>query len=82
MHCQKCGSELILLDDGHGCGGMGSKYGCEKCDAVFVQMSGGVISTVGPVSLSLVETLSKHRSREALREGVSIDISETADLYN
>ena len=46
IFCQKCESPLITLSIG-GCGGLGSHYGCEKCDIVWKQVTGGFLPTSG-----------------------------------
>lgn len=42
--CPKCEESLIHLSSG-GCGGYGSHLGCEKCDIVWQQVTGGILST-------------------------------------
>jgi hypothetical protein len=44
MSCPYCQGVLTSLSYG-GCGGQGSLYGCENCDAVFRQETGGLAPT-------------------------------------
>jgi len=44
--CPYCRGRLIRLESG-GCGGWGSLKGCEKCDKMFMQDSGGIAATRG-----------------------------------
>lgn len=39
-YCTECGSKLVYLNGG-GCGGFRSLRGCERCQSVFRQISGG-----------------------------------------
>ncbi|MFH1036817.1 MAG: hypothetical protein V1756_02040 [Patescibacteria group bacterium] len=54
MFCSSCCVSLELLVRG-GCGGKRAIYGCPKCDALFRQTTGGIISTPGGEELIRIE---------------------------
>jgi len=52
-----------------GCGGNGGIMGCVKCDAMWMQNSGGIVPTAGGESWSpMTEKLSSYKARKAARE--------------
>jgi uncharacterized protein YbaR (Trm112 family) len=63
MRCPCCQNVLELVAHG-GCGGNGTLLGCETCDAVFHQDTGGLVSTRGGEQYSRMSyTLSGYRAR-------------------
>lgn len=71
LHCPDCGWILLQLEYG-GCGGNGSLTGCEMCNKVFLQTSGGIRDT-GEMSYTrehytLEEYLKSHPEKKRKRE--------------
>ena len=59
-YCQHCGAQDWEYLESGGCGGRGETKGCRKCGTVFMQTSGGLISSPGgetwkPLSYTLDE---------------------------
>lgn len=51
MYCKKCKSALDYL----GGGGCGTLSGCPKCGAVYEQLTGGLLPTLGGERIEQVE---------------------------
>ncbi len=67
FNCPSCGQLTIHLKAGS-CGGLGSLDGCEFCDQVYIQTSGGVVDD-GRHSYELLgTTLTKWRKLKADEE--------------
>lgn len=65
VSCPDCAGEFVFLNFG-GCGGRGKMVGCEKCDQIYIQVSGGIFATPGGEYWKKLEfTLSEYRSRPA-----------------
>ena len=57
MHyCQKCGQIMTSVRRG-GCGGRGSVYQCNGCNQLYVQSTGGIVSTRGGETFKPIEAL-------------------------
>ena len=70
-HCPECGkSDWIELAPSAGCGGRGTVKGCQNCQLVLLQDSGGVIANLEgeswrrlPYTISEYKDLSMSRAR-------------------
>ena len=62
--CPSCKNQLEILRAG-GCGGIGAEYGCETCNAVFIQANGGVVSPSEGIRYKKLEgcTLAEYREK-------------------
>ena len=71
--CPRCGGILKIVRFG-GCGGNGMIKGCESCDAMWIQSSGGLVPTHGgevwrPLSEKLSEWRKRHAANTPTKEG-------------
>lgn len=80
FNCKECNSVLILLESG-GCGGFGTLVGCERCDSIFRQTTGGIVATPGGERWKKQSyTLTKWRNGQKSQEYILlIDLSTQED---